>query len=133
LKSVAHPAERAGVLQALRTPSLHSASAPRYTRGEVRTQSGDFLQPNVDKLLKKHRQLNHLDMAKVTSHVQRDSGDWIINTLMLDGYDVPFKYSRKTAHKNLEGARVNLTYYSETKTVSGLEFETMTVVRIRRA
>lgn len=92
-----------------------------------------LLQPNVDKLLKKHSQLNHLDAAKVTSHVQRESGDWIVNTLMLDGYDVPFKYSRKTAYKNLEGARVNLTYYSETKTVSGLEFETMNVVRIRRA
>ena len=92
-----------------------------------------LLQPNVDKLLKKHRQLNHLDAAKVTSHVQRESGDWIVNTLMLDGYDVPFKYSRKTAYKNLEGARVNLTYYSETKTVSGLEFEIMNVVRIRRA
>jgi hypothetical protein len=90
------------------------------------------LQSNINKLLKKHRQLNHLDMAKVISHVQRESGDWIINTLMLDGYDVPFKYNRKTAYKNLEGARVNLTYYSETKTVSGLEFETMNVVRIRR-
>ena len=90
------------------------------------------MQSNINKLLKKHGQLNHLDMAKVISHVQRESGDWIINTLMLDGYDVPFKYNRKTAYKNLEGARVNLTYYSETKTVSGLEFETMNVVRIRR-
>ena len=52
----------------------------------------------------------------------------IINTLMLEGYDVPFKYKRKSAYKNLEGARVNLTYYSETKSVSGVEFETMKVV-----
>ncbi|MBT6211920.1 MAG: hypothetical protein HOI35_18120 [Woeseia sp.] len=87
---------------------------------------------DIGKLLKKHRQLNHLDVAKVISHVQRESGDWIVNTLMLEGYDVPFKYKRKSAYKNLEGARVNLTYYSETKSVSGVEFETMKVVRIRR-
>jgi len=69
---------------------------------------------------------------KVLSHVQRESGDWFINTLMLDGYDVPFKYSRKKPYKNLQGAQVNLTYYPQIETVAGLEFETMKVVRIRR-
>ncbi len=88
---------------------------------------------DVKKLLKKHGKLNQLDMAKVVSHIQRDSGDWVINTVMLEGYDVPFKYSRKTTYKSLQGARVNLTYYAETKTVSGLDFETMRVVRIRRS
>ena len=87
----------------------------------------------IQKLLKKHEQLNQLDMAKVESHVQREKGDWVVNTLMLEGYDVPFKYSRKTAYKSLKGARVNLTYYQDTQSVAGIEFELMNVVRIRRS
>ena len=88
---------------------------------------------DVKKLLAKHEKLNQLDTAKVVSHVQRASGDWVVNTIMLEGYDVPFKYSRKVTYKSLQGARVNLTYYPETKTVGGLDFETMNVVRIRRS
>ena len=87
----------------------------------------------TDKLLKEHGKLNQLDSVKVISHVQRESGDWIINTLMLDGYDVPFKYSRKEQYRNLQGARVNLTYYPQIEQVAGMEFETMKVVRIRRS
>lgn len=87
----------------------------------------------VKKLLKKHQQLNQLDMARVVSHVQRQENDWILNTLMIDGYEVPFRYKRKKSYKNLKGARVNLTYYPETQMVGGMEFETMTVVRIRRS
>lgn len=86
-----------------------------------------------DKLLKTHGQLNQLNSVKVTSHVQRDSGDWVINTLMLEGYDVPFKYSRKQHYKSLQGALANLTYYPQMETVAGMEFEVMTVVRIRRS
>ena len=88
---------------------------------------------DVKKLLKKHDQLNHLDMAKVVSHVQRDKDDWVLNTIMLEGYDVPFKYSRKSVYRSLVGARVNLTYYPETKSIAGVKFEIMTVVRIRRS
>ncbi len=88
---------------------------------------------DVRKLLKKHRQLNQLDMAKVESHVQRETGDWVLNTLMLEGYDVPFRYRRKKKYKSLEGARVNLTFYPETKAVGGADFEIMSVVRIRRS
>ena len=87
----------------------------------------------VKKLLKKQGQLNQLDMAKVISHVQRHKDDWVLNTIMLDGHDVPFKYSRKTVYKSLKGARVNLTYYRETKSVAGIDFEMMKVVRIRRS
>jgi len=87
----------------------------------------------VKKLLKKNEQLNQLDAVKVLSHVQRESGDWFINTLMLEGYEVPFKYSRKKQYRNLEGAQVNLTYYPQTENVAGLEFETMKVVRLRRS
>jgi len=89
--------------------------------------------PDVKKLLKKHEQLNQLDMAKVVSHVQREKDDWILNTLMLEGYDIPFVYRRKKTYKSLEGARVNLTYYPETKPIAGVDFETMNVVRIRRS
>ncbi|MEM1230665.1 MAG: hypothetical protein AAGI15_09020 [Pseudomonadota bacterium] len=84
-------------------------------------------------LLRRHESLNHLEDAQVESHVQRATDDWILNTLMLKGYDVPFKYQRKKRYRSLEGARVNLTYYAQTEAVGGLEFETMRVVRLRRA
>ena len=91
------------------------------------------MKSDSDKLLKKHEQLNQLDSVKVVSHVQRESGDWVINTLMLEGYSVPFKYNRKKIYRNLEGAPVNLTYYPQTEQVAGLEFESMKIVRIRRS
>ncbi len=89
------------------------------------------MKSDVDKLLAKHQQLNQLDMAMVVSHVQRAKDDWFLNTVMLEGYDVPFKYRRKKQYKNLKGARVNLTYYAQIETVAGLDFEFMKVVRIR--
>ncbi len=83
------------------------------------------------KLLKKHDKLVHSDMLKVASHVQRDDGDWIINTLTVEGHDVPFKYKRKKLYKNITGQRVNLTYYPDIEIVAGIEFEVMNVVRIK--
>ncbi len=85
----------------------------------------------VKKLLDKHQQLTHSDMMKVESHVQRESGEWFINTLMLEGYTVPFKYKRKKRYKNLQGQRVNLTYYATVESVAGIEMEVMNVVRIK--
>lgn len=70
-------------------------------------------------------------MKKVLSHVQRESGEWIINTLLIDGTDVPFKYKRKQRYKSLEGQRVNLTYYSDTEMVAGIDMDIMKVVRIK--
>ena len=87
------------------------------------------LQP--EKLLKKHPKLVHTDMMKVTSHMQREAGEWIINTLMIEGYDVAFKYKRKKRYKDLRGQRVNLTYYPDSEMVAGMNIEIMTVVRIR--
>lgn len=84
-------------------------------------------------LLEKHAELNHLDAQKVVSHVQRDEGDWVRQTLMLDGYDVPFVFRRKQHYRSLTGARVNLTYYRHVEEVAGIEFETMKVVRIKQA
>jgi hypothetical protein len=89
------------------------------------------MRSDPDKLIKKHRNLTHTDMTKVISHVQRNDGEWIINTIMIDGCDVPFKFRRKTPYKNIKGQRVNLTYYPITETVGGLSFEVMKVVRIK--
>ena len=91
------------------------------------------MKSDPDKLTKKHQELVHSDMLKVTSHVQRNSGDWIINTIMVEGCEAPFRYKRKKAYKNITGQRVNLTYYPDTETVAGLEFEVMKVVRIKIA
>jgi hypothetical protein len=91
------------------------------------------MKSDVDKLLAKNRELNQLDMATVVSHVQRADGGWVLNTVMLKGYDVPFKYSRKKNYRSLQGARVNLTYYPKVEKIAGMDFETMKVVRIRRS
>lgn len=72
-------------------------------------------------------------MAKVTSHVQRDSDDWVLNTIMIEGCDVPFRYKRKKQYKNLSGQRVNMTYYQSKESIAGMEFEFMKVVRIKIA
>ncbi|MFO7603025.1 MAG: hypothetical protein R6X06_04330 [Gammaproteobacteria bacterium] len=84
-----------------------------------------------EKLTRKHPDLTHSDMLRVTSHVQRASDDWIINTLMIEGHDVPFKYKRKKRYKNLTGRRVNLTYYPSRETVACFDIEIMKVVRIK--
>ncbi len=86
-----------------------------------------------EKLVNAHRELVHSDNRKVTSHVQRVAGDWYLNTLMLEGYEVPFRYKRKQPYKSLQGQRVNLTYYRSTETVGGLSMEVMKVVRVRIA
>lgn len=89
------------------------------------------MKSDPDKLIKKHKKLVHSEMMKVISHVQRNDGDWIINTLMIEGYDVPFKYKRQKPYKNLKGQRVNLTYYPVTEVIADIEFEVMNVVRIK--
>jgi len=91
------------------------------------------MQTDPEKLLKKHENLVHSDMVKVTSHVQREKGEWFLNALMIEGCEVPFKYKRTKKYKTLQGQRVNLTYYPATESVAGMEFEVMNVVRIRIA
>ena len=87
----------------------------------------------IDKLLKDHQKLTHSDMIKVVSHVQRESGEWIINTLLIENCSTPFKYKRKKLYKDLKGQRVNLTYYRAIDDVAGIEVEVMNVVRIKIA
>ena len=85
------------------------------------------------KLIRRHDKLTHSQMRKVVSHVQRDEGEWSLNTLMIEGCDIPFQYRRKEKYKSLEGQRVNLTYYPSTRSVAGMDMEFMKVVRIRVA
>ncbi|MDH5610870.1 MAG: hypothetical protein OEY66_00245 [Gammaproteobacteria bacterium] len=70
-------------------------------------------------------------MARVTSHVQRKQDEWILNTILIEGCDIPFKYKRKKQYKNLTGQRVNLTYYPSDESIAGIELEFMKVVRIK--
>lgn len=87
----------------------------------------------VKNLLKNHQQLTHSDMLKIESHVQREAGEWFINTLMIEDVSAPFKYKRKKRYKDLKGQRVNLTYYPSTEDVAGFKIEVMNVVRIKIA
>ena len=88
---------------------------------------------SVNKLLKTHQKLTHSEMVRVVSHVQRDTKEWVLNTLLIDDCNIPFKYKRKKKYKNIEGQRVNLTYYHATENVAGIEMEVMNVVRIKIA
>lgn len=86
-----------------------------------------------EKLVQKHGQLTQSDNMKVTSHVQRDEGEWVRNTIMIENVDVPFVYRRKQQYQSLKGARVNITYYPTVESVADMEFETMKVVRLKRS
>ena len=94
---------------------------------------GQPLKPEPEKLLLKHKSLVHSDMRKVASHVQREAGDWFINTVLIDGQSVPFRYKRRKMYKSLVGASINITYYATTENVAGVEVEVMKVIRIRRS
>jgi hypothetical protein len=85
------------------------------------------------KLLAAHRELVHSTMQLVCSHVQREAGLWIINTLMVEGCAAPFRYRRKERYRTLQGQRVNLTYYRSSETVAGMSVEVMKVVRVKIA
>lgn len=87
----------------------------------------------VKQLLNKHPGLTHSENMKVSSHTQREQDEWHLNTVMLQGCDVPFKFKRKQAYQNLKGARVNITFYPDTEKVAGFEVEIMRVVRLKRA
>lgn len=92
-------------------------------------------QSDANKLQQKHQKLIHAEHCKVVSHVQRDerNSDWVVHTVMIEGWDVPFKFRRQGNYQNLKGARVNITYYPETEKVAGMDFETMKVVRIKHS
>ncbi|MGR5129119.1 hypothetical protein [Photobacterium swingsii] len=85
----------------------------------------------VDKLLNKHENLIHSDGKKVLSHMQRDDGEWILHTIMIEDCDAPFKFRRTKKYRSLKGQQVNLTYYPDSEKVAGFEIEVMRVVRIK--
>lgn len=88
-------------------------------------------QSSVKKLLDRHNHLIQSDNRKVLSHVQREEEGWVINTLMVEGCEAPFRYRRQKQYRNLKGKRVNLTYYPDWVSVAGFDMEVMSVVRIR--
>ncbi len=90
------------------------------------------MQSDPHKLVEKNKNLTHSELMKVMSHVQREQGEWILHTLMIEGCDVPFKFKRKGNYQSLKGARVNMTYYSKQEIVAGMAFDIMKVVRIKR-
>ncbi|MEM9384293.1 MAG: hypothetical protein AAGA68_04485 [Pseudomonadota bacterium] len=87
----------------------------------------------VSKLLEQHQQLVHSQHKKVLSHTQRQEGEWLINTLMIEDCATPFRYKRKKRYRDLKGARVDLTYYPAKLEVAGISMDVMNVVRIRRS
>ena len=89
------------------------------------------MKTEVDKMLARHERLVHSEHKRVVSHTQRESGEWIINTVMLEDCSAPFRFKRKKPYRNLKGAYVNLTYYPDIETVGGIDLEVMNVVRIR--
>lgn len=96
--------------------------------------SNNLKQNNTAKnLLSKHPGLVHSEDKKVASHTQRQEDEWIINTIMIEGYDTPFRFKRQKPYQNLKGAKINLTYYPIIEKLAGMEFEIMNVVRIRKA
>ncbi|RDL42863.1 hypothetical protein DN730_17530 [Marinomonas piezotolerans] len=90
------------------------------------------MKSNPDALISKHPGLIQSDALKVKSHVQRPQEDWVLHTLMIEGYDVPFRFKRQGKYRTLRGARVNLTYYPGEETVAGMAVEVMKVVRVKR-
>lgn len=82
-------------------------------------------------LTDKHEELTHSEHQTVLSHVQREVDEWYLNTIMIKGIDVPFKYRRKKIYKSLQNQQVNITYYPTIETVAGFELEVMKIVRIK--
>ncbi len=82
------------------------------------------------KWLAENDHLIHATMQKVSSHVQRDEGEWVLNTITIEGQDVPFKYKRQRRYKSLKGARVDIVYYPDKEVIARMTFEYMKVVKI---
>ena len=85
---------------------------------------------SLKKLLAENDQLIHSKMMKVESHVQRQNGEWFNNTVLIEGYEVPFKYKRQKKYRSLKSAHVDIIYYPNTETIAGIEFEYMKVIQI---
>jgi hypothetical protein len=89
------------------------------------------MKSSVETMLQKQCQLIHCELMEVTSHVQRFNGECMLNTLMIDGYDCPFKYCRKNKYQNLKGKQVDLSCYPSIEVIAGFEIDIMKVVHIK--
>ncbi len=90
------------------------------------------MQSDPKKLINHHPKLTHSENRIVVSHTQREQGEWFVNSIMIEGCDIPFKYKRKKEYRKLnKGQRINLTYYPQTETIADLQFQIMKVVRIK--
>ncbi len=69
-------------------------------------------------------------MQKVSSHVQRRDGEWVLNTILIEGQEIPFKYKRRKLYKSLKGARVDMIYYPDTEIIASMDFPFMRVIKI---
>ena len=85
---------------------------------------------SIKKFLAENDNLTHATMQKISSHVQRRKGEWVFNTVLIEGYEVPFKHKRQKDYKSLQGASVDMIYYPDKETIAGMEFEYMKVVKI---
>jgi predicted metal-dependent hydrolase len=85
---------------------------------------------SIKKFLAENDNLIHATMQKISSHVQRRKGEWVFNTVLIEGHEVPFKYKRQKDYKSLQGASVDMIYYPDKETIAGMEFEYMKVVKI---
>lgn len=56
-----------------------------------------------NKLLEKNRELVHSELMKVMSHNQREQGEWVLHSVMVEGCDAPFKFKRKEKLRSLKG------------------------------
>jgi len=90
------------------------------------------MKPVPEILLKRHGDLVQTEGVTVVSHIQRQVGEWVVQTLMIKDCDVPFKYKRPQRFKSLLDHKVNLIYYPAKEIVAGFEIEIMQVVRVRR-
>ena len=85
---------------------------------------------SIKKFLTDNEHLVHSQMQKIESHVQRQKEEWFLNTVLVEGYDVPFKYKRKKRYKSLQGAFVDIIYYPAKENIAGMDFEYMKVIKI---
>ena len=77
----------------------------------------------VDRLLKRQELLVHSERKRIVFHAHRKTGEWIVNAVMREEDPGPFRFKRKTPHKNLKGMFVNLTSYPRTELVAGIDVE----------
>ncbi|MGL4835142.1 MAG: hypothetical protein ACRCXH_12080, partial [Shewanella sp.] len=62
----------------------------------------------VKKMLANHERLIHSDGVTVLSHTQREKGDWVQHTVMVENCDVPFKFRRVKKYKSLQGQKISV-------------------------